>query len=271
MAIITISRQVGSLGDEIAKAVAHKLGCGCIGKTQISESLSDKGFAASDIEKYDEKKPSIWQSISIQKKKFSHLIRAAVYEVAAQENVVIVGQGGQTILKNFPGILHVRVMAPSATRVKRLMAKMQCDEHEAGRIISQLDHDRSGYVSAYFDADWDDKDLYDLVINTRTMSLDACVAIITCALEADEFKKSPQVDQKFSELALIQQVEAALVKIPGLEVSDIGVENGIVNLSGSVKSSEAKDECENAVLNIEGVTGVNNQLTVTVKKRPRML
>jgi cytidylate kinase len=100
MAIVTISRQIGSLGDEIAKVVAGKLGCECVGKSKISKFLSDQGLSAPAVEKYDEKKPTIWQSLSIQKKRFAHLIRAAVYELAANENVMIVGRGGQAILKD---------------------------------------------------------------------------------------------------------------------------------------------------------------------------
>ena len=56
MAIITVSRQTGSLGDEIARVTAEKLGYGYIEKSQISKALSALGFSLSDIEKYDEKR-----------------------------------------------------------------------------------------------------------------------------------------------------------------------------------------------------------------------
>jgi cytidylate kinase len=271
MAIITISRQTGSLGDEIAKAVADRLGYEHIEKLKISEVLSDEGLSISEVEKYDEKKPSIWQSISIQKKKFSHLIRAAMYELATKENVVIVGRGGQAIFKDFPGVLHVRVIAPHATRVSRLMEQKGCDEKNANRIISESDHDSSGYVSAYFDADWDNKDLYDIVINTRTMSLDTAVAVITHAVGADEFKQRPQAYDNFGDLALTQQVEAAVLEIPGLEDAKLVVEKGVANLSGLAKSSAAKEECEKVVSNIKGITKIVNQLEVVKKKRPRIV
>ena len=90
MAIITISRQTGSLGNEVAEAVVERLGYQLIEKSQISEILSGYGFPASDIEQYDEKKPSLLQHLSVQKKVFEHLIRASVYELAAKDNVVIV-------------------------------------------------------------------------------------------------------------------------------------------------------------------------------------
>jgi cytidylate kinase len=260
MPIITISRQLGSLGDEIAKAVADKFGYEYIEKSKISKVLSDQGFSAPEVEKYDEKKPSVWQSLSMQKTRFSHLIQAAVYELAAYENVMIVGRGGQTILKDFPGTLHIRIIAPFETRLSRLIEQKQCDEKDAQRIIRQSDRDSSGYISAYFDADWDDRDLYDLVINTRTMSLDTCVSTITCAVDADEFKKSSQPFEKFKDLALTHKAQAFLLGIPRVGVTNVSVEKGVANLSGLARTSEAIEECERALLNIKGITKVNNQM-----------
>lgn len=262
MAIITISRQIGSLGDKIAETVADELNYDCINKQKISEALNIQGFSILDVEKYDEKKPSIWQSFSMQKKRFYHLIRAAVYELAANENVMIVGRGGQVILKDFPGTIHIRVIAPYAKRLDRFIKEKGCDEKKAEQIIQQHDRDSSGYVSAYFDADWDDQDLYDLVINTRTMAVDTAVAMITCAVGADEFKKSSLPCEKFRDLALTQKAKAVLLEIPGLRSTILDVEQGVATLSGLTRSSTVKEECQKAVSNINGITKVNNQLRV---------
>jgi len=262
MAIITISRQIGSLGDETAKSATDKLGYELIEKTQISEVLSKHGFSASDVDKYDEKKPSIWQTLSKQKNKFAHLIRTAVYELAAKENVVIVGRGAQVILKDIPGTLHVRVIAPFAIRVSRLMEQMGYNEENAQRLIRQSDRDSSGYISTYFNANWDDSNLYDLVINTQTMTLNTGVEMIACAVGTDEFKKSPHVSENLSNLALAQKVKAVLLELTGVDVVDLDVQKGAVNLLGSAMSLAAKEECEKAISNIEGITNVNSQLNV---------
>ena len=54
------------------------------------------------------------------------------------------------------------------------MEQMGYDENNAQQIIRQMDHDSSGYINAHFDADWDDGNLYDIVLNTQTMFMDAC-------------------------------------------------------------------------------------------------
>ena len=263
MAIITISRQTGSLGDEIAKAVAENLGYEHIEKSQISKVLSGLGFSLADIDKYDEKKPSIWHFLTTQKELLICLFRAAVYELASRDNAVIVGRGGQVILKNGPGVLHVRVIAPTATRISRLMEQEKCAENTAERIIRQHDRDSSGYLSTYFGTNWDDSGLYDLVINTRAMALEESVELVTCAVNTDLIKKSPQVSETLYDLALSQKAKAALLGISKeLVWVDLAVEKGIATLSGIVGSTLMKNNCEKTVLKIKGIKSVDNQLGV---------
>ena len=172
MAIITISRQLGSLGNEIATTVADKLNYNYINKRRMGEKLADYGFQAHQFEKYDEKKPSIWLFFSEQSKKFHHLIRAVVYDFAKKDNVVIVGRGGQVLLKDLPGVLRLRIIAPFEMRISRLMEQKGYDEKDAERILRRSDRDSSGYINSFFGVDWADEGLYDFVINTRTFSVD---------------------------------------------------------------------------------------------------
>ena len=198
----------------------------------------------------------------MQKKIFAHLIQTAVYELAAKENVVIVGRGAQVILKDIPGTLHVRVIAPYAARVGRLMKQMGYEKKKAQWLIRQSDRDSSGYIRTYFDANWDDSDLYDLVINTRTMTMSSGVEMILSAVGTDEFKKSPQVSEKLFDLALTQKVKAVLLEVAGVEMVNLEVQKGVANLTGSAISIEAKEECEKTISNIRGIAQVQNQLNV---------
>ena len=209
MAIITISRQVGSLGNKIAETAADTLGYKYVEKSQISEALSKVGFSISEVDKYDKKAPSIWQSLSVQKNQFAHLIQAVVYELAAENNVVIVGRGGQAILKGIPGTLNVRIIAPHADRLSRLMEDKAHDEKTARQIIRQTDRESKGFLNTYFNIDWDDRDLYDLVINTSTISPGESVEIITCALENGETKKAGPQSELLHDLATTHKAKSA--------------------------------------------------------------
>ncbi len=262
MTIITISRQTGSLGDEMARLAADKLGYQHIGKSQISEVLSKHGFSASDVAKYDEKKPSLLQTLSKQKNLYAHLIRTAIFELAAKDNVVVVGRGAQVILKDIPGTFNVRVIAPYATRVRRLVEQLGYDERDARWNIRQSDRDSSGYISTYFDANWDDGDLYDLVINTRTMTMKTGIEMITSAVGCEAFKISPGVPDNLRDRALTHKVKAVLLEIAEMEEVDLDVQEAVVNLSGSIMSTAKKADCEKIISKISGVTTVNNQITV---------
>ena len=263
MAIITISRQLGSLGDEIARAAAEALGYEYIEKTQISEVLSKLGFSPSDMDKFDEKKPSVWQSLIMHKELFTHYIRAVVYELASKNNVVIVGRGGQAILKDVPGTLHVRIIAPYPTRVNRSMEEEGYEEKHIERLVRQGDRDSSGYLSTYFDMNWDDCALYDLIINTRIMDLRKSVELITCAADNIVLEESNQMSEMLYDLALNHRAKATLLHITGgTEWADLEVENGIATLSGLVRSPDIKNDCEKALLDIEDITAVNNHLGV---------
>lgn len=263
MAIITISRQVASLGDEIARSVAGQLAYDCIDKQKIIEALTSQGFSADDIERYDEKKPSIWHRFSERRKKILHLIQAAVYDFATRQNVVIVGRGSQVLLKDLPGILHVRVMAPHATRLQRLMDQNKCAEKEAEQIILRSDRDSAEFINAYFEADWEDPSLYDLILNTRTISMETGAKLIMQMVAADEFKEAPQsAMEELIDLALTRKVMAALLDIAGLDVTSLRIEKGVADISGLARSEVIKELCHRTVSSIEGIEKVHIKIEV---------
>ncbi len=264
MAIITISRQIGSFGDEIAESVAEQLSYNYIEKTKISEALTHQGLEANDIDKYDEKKVPVWQTFSNQRKKYLHLIQAVVYDFAADENTVIIGRGGQVLLKDLPGTLHVRIVAPMATRTKRLMEKTGYDEKSARQFIQRNDSESSGYINSFFNADWDNRDFYDLIINTRVISIPTATQMIVEAVGASEFREKFNLTaEKLRDLALTQKVEAALLEIHGLSISDLYVQKGVVTLVGVVISEAIKEACDEAVYSVDGIIEFDNQVSVS--------
>ena len=142
------------------------------------------------------------------------------------------------------------------------MEQMECEYLNAEQFIRMSDHDSSGYISTYFDADWEDSTLYDLVINTRELTLNTVVDLITAAANSLEIRRIPQTSEKLQDLALREKGKAMLVEMGGIEVADLVVESGVATVSGMARSLEAKEECKNAILNIKGISEVNNQINV---------
>jgi len=270
MPVITISRQLGSLGTEIAQRVAEELHYDYMDKDKIARALTDYGIPGPEVDRFDEKKPPFWETLSIQRKRYLHLIQALIYDFGGKGNVIIVGRGGQVLLKDLPGVLHVKIMAPFEVRVQRIMKQRGENEKQAVGSLRRSDRDSAGFIRAYFDVDWEDQDLYDLVINTRKLSVEAGARIILGSIPALEIKEGEKkVQEKLADLALIQKVEASLLGILGADFRDIHVkvEKGVITLEGSVASDELKENCQIAAARIERVNRVDNQLTMVPYQR----
>jgi cytidylate kinase len=188
MAVITVSRQMGSLGTEIAQILAERLQYEYVDKDKIGKVLTTYGLPELDLEKFDEKKPPFWDSWQIQRKKFLHFLEAGIYEFARKGNVVIVGRGGQVLLKDLPGVFHLRVIAPLAVRVQRVLAEEK-DEKQTARLLRRNDRDSEGFIRSFFDMDWDDPNLYDLVINTQKVSAESAAEMILTTAQSREIQE----------------------------------------------------------------------------------
>jgi len=248
--VITISRQLGSLGTEIARGVAEELGYEYADKEMVGKIMTSYGIATLEMDKFDEKKPPFWDSLSIQRRNFLHFIQRAIYDLARKSRIVIVGRGGQVLLKDLPGVLHVKIFAPLNVRLRRVMENEGVDEKHAGLMIRQNDQDSSGYIRSFFNADWDDPNLYDLIINTEKLSAEAGGELIIECVHSPEIQAGAEkAAEKLADLILGQKVEAKLLEILGGEVQhvEIKAEKGVVFLKGAVTSPSNKENCERTV------------------------
>jgi hypothetical protein len=212
------------------------------------------------VEKFDEKRPSFWDSFQIQKKKFLHSLEAVIYDFGRKGNVVIVGRGGQVVLKDLPGVLHVRIIAPFEIRLKQIMALEGGDDKKARRVLTQSDRDSAGFLRSFFDVDWEDRSLYDLMINTEKLSTETAAKLIMDSISSPEIQEGGKgVDAKLIDMALTQKVEVILMGIIGIGFGDVTVQvkGGVVRLSGLVNSEISKEDCLRAVARIGGVNSVD--------------
>jgi cytidylate kinase len=265
MAIITVSRQVGSLGTEVAQTVASRLHYDYLDKEKIEKALVERGLPMLQVEKFDEKKPPFWVSWQIQSRKFLHVVQAVIYDFAQRGNIVIVGRGGQILMRDIPGIIHLRIVSPFSTRVQMIAEQEKIDEKQAIRVIRRNDRDSAGFIRFFFDEDWEDPTLYDLIINMQKMSIALAADMISSFALSPEIKSGEKVAaDKLRDLSLEQKVEAALLDLVGmnLRLIHIQVNHGTVTLKGSVPTGVDMENCQRVVAAIEGVLNVTNLLTV---------
>lgn len=112
------------------------------------------------------------------------LVTSVILEYAAQGQAMIVGRGGQMILARRPGVLHVQVIARFENRVYNIIQREGVKWREAAYRVRQADEQRAGYLRRFYNVDWLDSSLYDLVINTDRLPVDAAVEMIVQAAQA---------------------------------------------------------------------------------------
>jgi cytidylate kinase len=264
MAIITISRQVGSLGTEIAKMLKEELNFNYLDKESLEVELVNKyGIPEEKVERYDEKKPAFWDIFSSDKDRYLHFMKTAIYEFARQGNCIIIGRGGQILLKDVPGVLHVRVIAPTTLRMERIKTKYNYNDQLAEQIIRHSDHDRTGFHRFFFHINWEEPCLYDLMINTNSFTTEAAVRLIKDALDATGIMdKQPEKDSKLVDLCLSQEVITSIAYIERIPVQflEVVAVSGIVTLRGSTITTEDISRCAAIARKVPGVKEVINEV-----------
>ncbi|MBI4506077.1 MAG: cytidylate kinase family protein [Chloroflexi bacterium] len=256
--VITISRQIGSLGDAVAEELAKRL----------SVPLTDRSKMVAEAYRYGlttnrqtppeiaERKPTLLQRLDEERHRFSVLLRAMLYDFAAtQETTVIIGLTAQMLFKNVRHALRTLTVAPFLVRVERVMREQGLDRQAAITIVRQSDSDRAGYHQYLHHVEWLRPELYDLVINTEYMRANTVVEMLLRTAELPDFQPTHESRQVLDDLALGARVEAMLVTSPrvAIDALEVRAERGQVTVSGLVYTEEERETAEQIVREAPGV------------------
>ena len=181
MTVITLSRELGSRGDDVAVAVAARQGLRLVGREMINRAAQDAGAGEVALAELDELgllgvKPS-----AASQQRYREKIVQIIESQAAEGNVLLVGRGGQVVLGQRHDVLHVRVTAPHALRCATVQERCKVSPEVAEARVRASDAARALYHKRHFGVRWDDEGLYDLVINMMRLSVAAAVETICAA------------------------------------------------------------------------------------------
>jgi cytidylate kinase len=182
--IITIEREYGSGGGEIAQALAKQLGWKLWDQLLTEEIARLAECPKAVVERREERTDPLYYrlfksflrgsyegSINAHKLKLVDsesilkITERVVQHAAKTGNSVIVGRGSQQFLKNRPDTLRVFLYAPRGDKVRRLLARGKSEE-EAEQLVDTIDRERSDFVQKYFNVEWPDRAIYHSMINT---------------------------------------------------------------------------------------------------------
>jgi cytidylate kinase len=269
MAIITIARQLGSLGTEIAANVAHRLDYTLVDQAKLQEAAEDYGMLRSELEEVHERRPTlVTRYLTMRHRAYLDMIQTIIYQYARADDVVLLARGATVLLSDVPSALHVNTFAPFERRVEVVMAREDIARSLAEQIVRESDQDRAGYMRYLFAQDWMDPLLYDVMINTHFISREhACELIVQAAHAKELLDAHDQSLVILDDLILLRRVEEALLKAKQVNPRHISASvatPGVVKLMGIVNTEREKLAAESVVRTVPGVSDVENELYVTI-------
>ncbi|MGN1132367.1 MAG: AAA family ATPase [Ruminococcus sp.] len=193
--IITVARQFGSGGREIAKALADELGIDFYDKELISMAAKESGMSPEVFEKIDEQATnSLLYSLSMGLYNFGNGFSAMgdlpvndklyiiqhkmIKKLADKGPCVILGRCGDYVLKDYDNVVSIFINADMDYRKEHAIKYHNVDPRRAEQVVNKADKNRANYYSFYSGQKWGQAQNYDLCINSGRMTRDDAVSLI---------------------------------------------------------------------------------------------
>ncbi len=198
--VITIGREFGSGGAEVAAILAELLGWKLIDRAFIDSVAELAKVSPLEVERCDERVDSwfhravkaLWHGgyegvatsaapapAIFDADATARMAGRVIDEAASLGKCVIVGRGAQCILQNYPGAFHVFIYAPWEDRVGRIRRRLGTAANAESAIL-ETDRFRENYIRRHFNEVWTDRHLYDLMLNS-SIGLEAAARAVACA------------------------------------------------------------------------------------------
>ncbi len=217
MGVITVSREYGSDGRSVAQKAADLLGYLCMNKDLLVEVADEAQVPVSEAERFDERPehPAMrvirkfltpghpeaitglseyewWATATVpeltgradsrfslpDEEAFVDITREVITRLAERDNVVLVGRGGQVLLKDRSATLHLRVVAPIDYRIQVVMQREGLESHVAAKRIRKMDEYRRRYLKRHYGIAWNASENYHLTLNTSQTGIEGAASIV---------------------------------------------------------------------------------------------
>ncbi|HYT93590.1 MAG TPA: cytidylate kinase-like family protein [Gemmataceae bacterium] len=179
MNVLTVSREYGAGGGEVARRLAEALGWELLDRELLHRAAAAEHVPDADLERLDEQAIRLIDRFRLHPphQKYIHGLTEAVRQAAASGKVVLVGRGTRQLLGETPGACHLRLVAPRDWRARRMAEREGWTMEQALARCEQVERSRERFTRYFFGPDATRPEQYDLVVNTGRVPLDDVVAI----------------------------------------------------------------------------------------------
>lgn len=196
--IISVGREYGSGGHEIAEKLAKHYGIQMLDHNLLDEIAAERNLDMKNLEGLDEKYKNPFSSRTVRGYSSSpeenlYLIQFDYLQkkAAAGESFVIVGRCSETILKSYEGLVSVFVLADMNKKIERIMRLYHLTQNLAVKKIREKDRKRKRYHDCFCKEKWGNARNYDLCVNSSRLGVDDTAAVLI-----DYIDKRQQIETK---------------------------------------------------------------------------
>ncbi len=241
MPIIAITREMGSLGKDVARGLGEELGLPVIYHEVIDHLADRMRVRKSHVIRLLDGSAGLVERLTADKTSLSIFTADEIYAIAAKGGAIIRGWGATHLLRDVPHAVCVRICAPFETRRQRMMERLNSSDGSlVGEEIRINDEAHTAIMRRNFGVQWTEPEHYDLVLNTKRVSVEECVAEVLALASGPQFVETEASRRRLDDMALAARVRAALRRAPETREArvDVTSDAGRITLSGASSTDE---------------------------------
>ncbi len=179
--VVSISRQVGTIGEDVARLSAERLGFRYIDYQVIQAAAREAGVSPETVSEAEHPPSLLTTKPLYTSTDYRTFIEDVIRDVAQEGNCLVVGHAAQVILRERFDTLHVLITGSPTFRARRIMAGMNVDEKTALKTVDRTDNERLDYFRRFYDTGWLTPCTYDLCINTDHLNPEQAAELVVQA------------------------------------------------------------------------------------------
>src|SRR5258706_11400993 len=266
MPLIAMNREMGSLGQDVARGLEQALGMK-IKHHEIIDHLANRArIRKSHVISFLEGTQGLIERLTVDQVRLRVLTAGEILSMAESgEPIILRGWGATSLLKDVPHAVRICISASRRTRVKRMMTRLNSDDPvQVERIVNHNDEAAQAVMRRHFHIDTRDINEYDMGFNTDRVKVEQCVDEIVKLVKSKEFAETDESRRSLRDAATAHHVRAAIRTHGTTSHCKVRVtaNDGRVVLEGVVDRIEQSEACSDITARLKGVKLIENHLRV---------
>ncbi len=264
MPLIAMTREMGSLGKDVAEGIAARTDRKVVYHEIIEPIANKMRLRKSHVQRLLDGRAGLWERLTADKTSLSIFTADETFRFLRDGGTCVIrGWGAVHLLRDIPHVIRVRICAPLEMRVRRMMERLGTDNREAvENEIEMSEEAHTAITRRHFGVNWRDAENYDLVLSTERLSVEECVDEVECMMKKRRFQETPESMGMVENMAIEWAVRSALRRdgrTAGMHISVV-CEGGLITLAGVVDTQREAAAAAEVTGAIDGVRELDNQL-----------